>query len=166
LVPTAEEDFDISLFGYIDERPPEKVSGVGITLDQKKVHPAFSLSLSLSRVGILVHSSSRSTNMLHRMVHQVPFFVSWFEMAASGLDMLETFLKVRPTRHHRIACAFRALVLDFADGVGGWGVTDDGSGVLLRRRNGRRGERYRGCLKTSTSRRGSSTPGRTTLARR
>ncbi|ELR15131.1 uncharacterized protein ACA1_216330 [Acanthamoeba castellanii str. Neff] len=59
--PAAEEDFDISLFGYIDERPPEKVSGVGITLDQKKV----------------------------------PFFVSWFEMAASGLDMLETFLKTQ-----------------------------------------------------------------------
>jgi hypothetical protein len=36
---TGDEDFDISLFGYIDERPPEKVSGVGISLDQRKVGP-------------------------------------------------------------------------------------------------------------------------------
>jgi hypothetical protein len=119
LVPTAEEDFDISLFGYIDERPPEKVSGVGITLDQKKVHPP--LSLSLSRRNTPSAAAAAAAAALISSIAwsiQVPFFVSWFEMAASGLDMLETFLKVRPTR----ARARLSWILPM-------GATDDGSGV-------------------------------------
>ncbi len=61
IAPTTLDEFDISAFGYIDERPPENVAGIGFTLDSKKA----------------------------------PFFVSWFEMAISGMQMLETFLKTQ-----------------------------------------------------------------------
>lgn len=35
---------------------------------------------------------------------KVPYFVSWFDMAISGLDMLETFLQVDELGHANTGC--------------------------------------------------------------